>query len=85
MKAYQPIGPDREEVLGRGGRYVLGYGTGQFEFTDVPPGNYIVFFQIVGKDVTWFPRAYVTVRAGQEQVNAGQLTLRPGGLGSSSQ
>jgi hypothetical protein len=85
MKAYQPIGRDRDEVLARGGRYVLGYGTGQFEFTDVPPGNYIVFFQIVGKDVTWYPRAYVSVRAGQEQVNAGQLTLRPGGLGSLSQ
>ena len=70
-----PLDRSREMVLQRSGRFTLGYGTGQFEFTDVPPGQYVAFFQASHAGYTWFPRADVTVTPGQRRVEAGYLAV----------
>jgi hypothetical protein len=81
----EPLGPSRDLVLQRSGRVTQGYGAGYFEFKDVPPGDYVAFFEVPDwqrfpgdappKSYTWFPQAKVTVRPGETRVTSEQLVV----------
>ncbi len=56
-----------------GGRFVQGFGSGQFEFHNVLPGDYLILFEFGNV----LARADVVVQPGQSHVNGVELSVVP--------